>query len=424
LYPTFITPWKNVSEIKSSGVGANYISKSNLVSDLFVESFDPVRSCEKFGGSNCSELYSEIVNRRCSSLVNKSIFPEEYITIPGVSPTAVVIDRPLGTFAEYKPSKNLLSTVSFSSPPAYFDLLPQTALPGLKAEPVLTTIFSSPLVFESGGGDVSEYDNTEFGVIEFIRAKLEKNSEFGCAGFESPFYYQTCMNLMKCKRFNPPFQGKNFLDFCPKTLSGGKIKMNKKFHTFFKTTKNAKDLAFGIKEPKHFNYVDFCDVEKLYLANRVGLFKQMNDSFLLEIEIDKKYPGGLLPGLKLTNQKILTWEDHWIDANSKEMVDPRIVSINLQKNSLAHANFNLPRAELTHLNLEGNLNLQAVIITEAPKLETLNMSNCPALNVINLGLNKNLKALLAKNCQLPPLVQERLLRGLYTHKNLQFKFFI
>jgi hypothetical protein len=186
--------------------------------------------------------------------------------------------------------------------------------------------------------------------------------------------------------------------------------MNKKFHTFFKTTKNAKDLAFGIKEPKHFNYVDFRDAEKLYLANRVGLFKQMNDSFLLEIEIDKKYPGGLLPGLKLTNQKILTWEDHWIDANSKEMVDPRIVSINLQKNSLAHANFNLPRAELTHLNLEGNLNLQAVIITEAPKLETLNMSNCPALNVINLGLNKNLKALLAKNCQLPPLVQERLLR--------------
>jgi hypothetical protein len=222
--PDLYNALENVSEIKSSGLGANYISKSNLVSDLFVESFDPVRSCEKFGGSNCSELYSEIVNRRCSSSVNKSIFPEEYITIPGVSPTAVVIDRPLGTFAEYKPSKNLLSTVSFSSPPAYFDLLPQTALPGLRAEPVLTTIFSSPLVFELGGGDVSEYDNTEFGVIEFIRAKLEKNSEFGCAGFESPFYYQTCINLMKCKRFNPPFQGKNFLDFCPKTLSGGRLK--------------------------------------------------------------------------------------------------------------------------------------------------------------------------------------------------------
>lgn len=203
--------------------------------------------------------------------------------------------------------------------------------------------------------------------------------------------------------------------------------MNKKLHSFFKTTKNVKNLTFGIKEPRHFNYVNFCDTEKLYLGNRVGLFKQMNDSYLLEIERDEKYPQPTLPELKLTNQGILTWEDHWIDADSKELIDPRIISINLQKNSLVHANFNLPRANLTHLNLEGNLNMQAVMINDAPQLETLNISNCPALNVINLGANRKLKALLARNCALLPIVQERLLRDftptLTSNSNTSFNMF-
>jgi hypothetical protein len=209
-------------EIKSSGLGANYLGRETPI-DALTESFDPVESCKKFGGTNCSELYSSSSDR-CSAPTNKSLFPEEYTTVPGVSPTAVIIDRPLGTFAQYKPNKNLLSTTSFSNPPAYFDLLPQEALPGANGEPILNLSFSDPLIFESGGGDVSEYDNTEFGIVEFIKAKLEKNSEFGCAGFESPFYYQVCMNIMKCKRFNPPLQGRNFLDFCPKTLSGGRLK--------------------------------------------------------------------------------------------------------------------------------------------------------------------------------------------------------
>jgi hypothetical protein len=210
-------------DIQSSGLGANYIRKNGVVISPFIEIFDPVASCQRFGGSECLELYSGISDR-CVVGVNKSLFPEEYINVPGVSPTAVIIDRPLGTFADYKPSKELLSAVSFATPPSYFSLLPPEATPGIKGEPILNVAFSKPFVFESGGGDVSEYDNTEFGVVEFIRAKLEKNSEFGCAGFESPFYYQTCMNIMKCKRFNAPFKGKNFLDFCPKTLSGGRLK--------------------------------------------------------------------------------------------------------------------------------------------------------------------------------------------------------
>jgi hypothetical protein len=203
--------------------------------------------------------------------------------------------------------------------------------------------------------------------------------------------------------------------------------VNKKIHSFFKVTKDTKNLTFGVKEPKHFNYVDFCDANKIYLGNQAKLFKQMNDSFLLEIEIDEKYPSITVPELKLTNQNILTWEDYWIDAESKALIDPRIVSLNLQKNSLVHANFNTPKSELKNLNLEGNVNMQGVFLYEMPKLETLNISNCPGLNVINLGKNRNIKALLAKNCQLSPSSQESLLRDftptITTTSNSSFSMF-
>jgi hypothetical protein len=212
------------SEIKSSGLGANYLTSPPAVVDSSTIKFDPVESCKRFGGSGCEELYSEVADR-CSGVINKSLFPEEYLSIPGVSSTAVVIDRPLGTFANYVPSTNVVPVSSFTTPPQFFSLLPADAIPGKKGEPILTTVFSTPLVFEKGGrGGVSEYDNTEFGLVEFIRAKLEKNSEFGCASFESPFYYQACMNIMKCKRFVPPTLGKNYIDFCPKTISGGREK--------------------------------------------------------------------------------------------------------------------------------------------------------------------------------------------------------
>jgi hypothetical protein len=103
-------------------------------------------------------------------------------------------------------------------------LLPPDTLVGERGEPLLTTILSDHLVYESGGAELSEYGNTEFGVVEFLKAKMEKGSEFNCAGFDSPFHYQICMNVMKCKRFSPPYEGKYYLAFCPKTLSGGKLK--------------------------------------------------------------------------------------------------------------------------------------------------------------------------------------------------------
>jgi hypothetical protein len=185
--------------------------------------------------------------------------------------------------------------------------------------------------------------------------------------------------------------------------------MTSKLHTFFKTVKEHKPLTFGIKSPGSFNYVDFKDPDKNYLGSTVGLYKQMNDSYLLEIEKDDKF-GEFIPELKLTNQGILTWEDYWIDPNTNQTVDPRIEHLNLQKNNLVHANLNLTREGLKFLNLEGNVNMQAVFIRDAPKLEVLNISNCPTLSIINLGRNKSFKALLAKNCSLTPVAQERLLR--------------
>lgn len=186
--------------------------------------FDPVTSCQKFGGDNCQELYEDVADR-CVGNLNKSLYPEEYKTIPGIAPSTISIDRPLGSFVEFKPSKAFVSTSQYNTPPAYVSLLGQS-LDGFgnKGEPITSQIYSTPLVFSSGGGEVAEYNNTEFGVVEGIKAKLEKNTEFNCAMFDSPFEYQICMNIIKCKKFSIPFEGKYSLDFCPKTLAGGRLK--------------------------------------------------------------------------------------------------------------------------------------------------------------------------------------------------------
>jgi hypothetical protein len=221
--PEIYKPSPEVLQIVTSGLGVNYIRTSENVNTQFIETFDRIKSCEKFGGSNCSELYAD-APEKCAGAINKSLLPEEYVSVPGVSPGSVIIDRPLGTFAEYKPSETLLPLSSVSAPPTYMGILPQASSIGEKAEPILNIVLSSPLIFEVGDGSTSEYNNTEFGGVEFIKAQLEKNSEFNCASFESPFYYQLCMNIMKCKRFDPALQDKKYLDFCPKSLSGGRLK--------------------------------------------------------------------------------------------------------------------------------------------------------------------------------------------------------
>jgi hypothetical protein len=202
--------------------------------------------------------------------------------------------------------------------------------------------------------------------------------------------------------------------------------MSLKMQTFFKTTKEAKALSFGPKTPQNFNYVDFATKKGVYEDNLAFLLKQMNDSYLIDLRKDEKASEDILE-FKLTNQDVLTWEDHWIDPESGTIVDPRIKRMNLQKNRLVHANFNIPRSKLEYLNLEGNVNMRAVFVTDAPKLEVLNVSNCPALGVINLGNNRSLKALLARNCSLTSLAQERLLRDFRpvttSSSNVRFNMF-
>lgn len=208
----------------SGGLGSKFIPATpEGVTQFSQKKFNSVESCKRFGGANCETLY-EGVPDQCVKGFNKSLSPEEYARPPGVAPNSTLIDRPLGTFADYKPDKFLFSTSAFTSPPAYYSLLGEGVVPGRWGEPIMPFIQSAPKTYESGNGVVSEYGNTEYGIVEFIRAKLEKNTEFSCATFDSPFYYGICMNVMKCKKFIPPNQGDYFLKFCPKTLSGGRLK--------------------------------------------------------------------------------------------------------------------------------------------------------------------------------------------------------
>lgn len=174
--------------------------------------------------------------------------------------------------------------------------------------------------------------------------------------------------------------------------------------TFFKVDGlSTKSPGFGIKcHASAFNYVD---PVKGYESDRAGLLKHMADSFKLSIDI--KHDG--IKELKLTNLGVLTWEDYWIDS-SGFLVDPKIESLNLQKNSLIHFNCNLSRDSLKRINVESNMDMQAFILYGAPNLEYLNLSNCTSLTNINLGNNRKIKALLAKNCNLTGQAQERLLR--------------
>lgn len=216
-----------VSQINSSVLGVSYIPENTLdfqIPKEIFSTFNPISSCQRFGGQNCDNLYLE-VSDRCVGPINKSLFPEEYKSIPGSSSNSISIDRPLGSFNEFKSEKTFFPTSLFKSPPSYVKLLGNDIQSfSRKGEPILKNIKSSPITFSSGGGEISEFNNTEFGIVEAIKNKLEKNSEFSCASFKSPFEYQICMNIVKCKKFSIPYAGKYFLEFCPKTLAGGRLK--------------------------------------------------------------------------------------------------------------------------------------------------------------------------------------------------------
>lgn len=180
----------------------------------------------------------------------------------------------------------------------------------------------------------------------------------------------------------------------------------KNLYTHFQVSSPAvKTLQFGEKAKCAFNYVDL----PKELKSIACLDKQMNSSYVLSITVDDTELGEI-PELKITNQSISSWEDLWInEANNS--VDPGIQHINLQKNDLIHANFNLRREKLKVLNLEGNEYMGAVIIRDAPALEVLNVSNCPYLDIVHLGKCTAIKTLLARNCNFTPQAMESLLSG-------------
>lgn len=222
---------KTENEIVSPALGTFYISDDDYLTGFSEEQilkgllnpFDAQESCIKFNGTNCEQYKNTF---KCSKLLNKSFFPETYSDVPGRDPNSIAIDRPLGTFSKYVPGGEFIPSSSFDSPPGYFNLLPDGTLPGKKNEPITPTPFPDVDLDSTrkNPGDISEFMNTEFGLIQAVRNKIEKNDEFGCASFSSPFEYQVCMNIMKCKRFSPPLSGKYFLDFCPVYFSGGRAK--------------------------------------------------------------------------------------------------------------------------------------------------------------------------------------------------------
>ena len=174
---------------------------------------------------------------------------------------------------------------------------------------------------------------------------------------------------------------------------------------FLTDSKDIVFLPFDKKQNSSFNYVAFSN-KNIISNDEVSLAKQKNNSMVLTIETSSPRP---LEELKLTNQNILTWDDLWINEDDRYSIDPKIEKINLQRNSLLYANFNLRRDYLRSINLEGNNALKSFIATDLPLLEYLNLNECIALETVNLGLCKNIKVLSLKNCRLTEASMERTL---------------
>lgn len=175
--------------------------------------------------------------------------------------------------------------------------------------------------------------------------------------------------------------------------------------SFLIDSEDVKILSFNKSQRSSFNHVKFFDKDEIS-SDEAYLYKQKTNSMVISIDTNSSQP---IKELKLTNQNVLTWDDLWIEEESTYSIDPKIESINLQRNSLLYANFNLKRSYLKVLNLEGNSNLRSFVATELEKLEVLNLNDCLNLEVINLGYSKNIKVLSLKNCRLTEEAMERAL---------------
>jgi hypothetical protein len=161
---------------------------------------------------------------------------------------------------------------------------------------------------------------------------------------------------------------------------------------------NVKLLEFG--KGKEFNYVRGQEVVNAEIR------RQLKDS--IEISIDLKSSG--IERLKITNQSLLTWDDHWIDKGSGKIIDPEIQELVLSQNDLVYVNINTPRPSLKVLDVKGNKNLKVLHLHECFNLETLDISQCQALENVSLGVNRNIQTLNAKDCNMTSSAMEQLLR--------------
>ena len=173
-------------------------------------------------------------------------------------------------------------------------------------------------------------------------------------------------------------------------------------HGYCKYVENSSVLEFG-PEARYFNHVLGAGIY------RAAIRKQLTDSLQVVIEQADSTPS-IIDSFKLTNQSVTTWDDHWVDAGSGTIVDPRIVRLNLQRNRLVYVNMNTPRLELAELNLEGNRDLVHLYVHEAPKLERLDITGCTSLGYVSLGINRSVRELIARDCQMSESAMEQLLR--------------
>jgi hypothetical protein len=142
---------------------------------------------------------------------------------------------------------------------------------------------------------------------------------------------------------------------------------------------------------------------------RSSLRRQLRDSYEIRVEQNGKTHGPINV-FKLTNQSVLTWDDHWIDARDNTIIDPLIRHMNLQRNELVYVNMNTPRLGLKTLSLEGNKNLSHLYIHEAPELTELDLSGCVSLRHVALGINRSITKLSLNGCGLSGPVLEQVLR--------------
>ncbi len=238
-----------------------------LIKQGLIQVFNPEESCRYFGGDKCKSRFAEKQNT-CGDPTNRAIYSErDSSPSTTIANGSVFVDRPYGYSIPNKIFKYFVPDGE-NNKPTYFNVFKDIKVRVTNdGEPVFDEIFSEPLVFTRDSKPLSEdvtledkssvstgvgesilfkpavafsteenknknpelekyyssYYNSEFGLIEAIKAKWERNDAFNCALLDDPYAYQACMNLLKCKKFEKR-DGISSLSFCPRTLAGGLFK--------------------------------------------------------------------------------------------------------------------------------------------------------------------------------------------------------